>query len=104
MNPLRLLPFLAAGFSPLLAAELPELRMRAQTIDAAIQIGYGLARDGETNKSGVPKKFLVLSLLFDMSATYLPGALSVISPLFRSFARRARKKGIEQRLIEKYCG
>ncbi|MDP3072757.1 MAG: FG-GAP and VCBS repeat-containing protein [Opitutaceae bacterium] len=35
-----LLPFLA---SPLLAAELPTLRLRPQTIDPAIQIGYGLA-------------------------------------------------------------
>jgi hypothetical protein len=37
---LSLLPCLAL---PLAAAELPVLRMRAQTIDPAIQIGYGLA-------------------------------------------------------------
>src|SRR3954467_2669636 len=45
MNLLRGSSLLAAGFllPSLVAADLPALRMRPQTIDSAIQIGYGLA-------------------------------------------------------------
>lgn len=39
----RFLGFLCVATCPLAAAELPALKMRAQTIDPAIQIGYGLA-------------------------------------------------------------
>ena len=44
MNSLRVLALIALTACPLVpAAEPPPLRVRAQTIDAAIQIGYGLA-------------------------------------------------------------
>lgn len=43
MDSLRILPVLCALALPAGAAELPVLKVRPQTIDAAIQIGYGLA-------------------------------------------------------------
>lgn len=43
MNVSRLFCLVGLAAWPVFAAELPTLRMRAQTIDPAIQIGYGLA-------------------------------------------------------------
>lgn len=33
----------------------------------------------------------------------VPGVMSLLMPVFRLLAARARKKGIEQELISKYC-
>lgn len=80
-----------------------ELRPGHPGFEKSIQIGYGLARDGKTNKKGIPKSFLQLGLLFDLSGTCLPGFLSLISPIFRRVAHRARKKGIHKVLEARYC-
>ena len=37
-----------------------------------IWITYGLARDGETIRGGIPRNPLQLALLFEISETYLP--------------------------------
>lgn len=66
-------------------------------------IGYGLAEDGLTNKQGIPKKIDHLALLLDMSESNFPGWLSLIQPFLRRKAQKARRKGLEKYLIEKYC-
>jgi mannose-6-phosphate isomerase-like protein (cupin superfamily) len=67
-----------------------------------LSIGYGLAADGLTTNKGIPKKFAHLALLLDLTDTRLPGMLSLLNPIIKSSARRARKKGIDKQLIEKY--
>lgn len=65
-------------------------------------IGYGLASDGLTNKNGIPKKLDHLACLLDLSDTRLPGFLSLITPYLLRRAARARKRGVEKQLLEKY--
>ena len=67
-----------------------------------LAIGYGLANDGLTSKKGIPKKFAHLALLLDLTDTRLPGLLTLFNPIIKSSARRARKKGIDKKLIQKY--
>ena len=70
--------------------------------EKGIAIAYGLAADGRTNRKGIPKSFTHLSLLVMLSDTIPAGILSLMMPLFRLFAKRARNKGIENELLEKY--
>lgn len=74
-----------------------------QGFENAIRIGYGLARDGKTDRKGTPKNLLALALLMDMSDTYMSGVLALLSPVFRLLAARARRNGLEQQLMETYC-
>jgi quercetin dioxygenase-like cupin family protein len=67
-----------------------------------LSIGYGLASDGLTSKKGIPKKFAHLALLLDLTDTRLPGLLSLLNPVIKRGARRARQKGIDKELIERY--
>jgi quercetin dioxygenase-like cupin family protein len=67
-----------------------------------LSIGYGLAGDGLTSSKGIPKKFAHLALLLDLTDTRLPGLLSLFNPIIKSSARRARKKGIDKQLLERY--
>jgi mannose-6-phosphate isomerase-like protein (cupin superfamily) len=67
-----------------------------------LAIGYGLAADGKTNKTGVPKSLTHLSLLIDLTDTKPTGLFSIFFPLFKKLALKARKSGTEQKLLEKY--
>ncbi len=55
------------------------------------------------NKQGLPKSLVHMALLVDLSDTGVPGFFSVIAPLLRMIAKRARRNGIERNLIERYC-
>ncbi|HEX2532196.1 MAG TPA: hypothetical protein VHK69_00595, partial [Chitinophagaceae bacterium] len=72
-------------------------------IENAPQIAYGLAVDGFADKKGNPKNLGVAALLMEMCNSYPVGFLSLVSPLLSMLAHRARKRGLEQLLIEKYC-
>jgi mannose-6-phosphate isomerase-like protein (cupin superfamily) len=67
-----------------------------------IAILYGLAADGKTNKKGVPRSLTHLALFFSLADTIPTGGLSLLAPLFRWLAARARKRGVERELLEKY--
>lgn len=69
----------------------------------ALFILYGLAGDGLTDQKGVPKKLEHLAVVSEISEMYLPGKFKLAQPLLSFIARRARKKGVEQGLIDKYC-
>jgi quercetin dioxygenase-like cupin family protein len=71
-------------------------------VERSLQIGYGLARDGQTNAKGMPKSLLTMAWLFAISETSLPGRMSMFEPLLRWQARRAVKKGLDKRLIAQY--
>jgi quercetin dioxygenase-like cupin family protein len=72
-------------------------------IENAMRIAYGLARDARTNKKGIPKSIYESALLMEMSNSYPSGIASVIKPMLSLLARRARKKGIERSLLDRYC-
>jgi quercetin dioxygenase-like cupin family protein len=71
--------------------------------EKALMIGYGLAKDGLTNKKGIPKKFSHLALLIVLSGAQVPGLFKMIDPLFKWVAKRADKKGELQELVNQYC-
>ena len=80
-----------------------ELRTGHAGFEKAIKIAYGLATDGLTNKKGIPTNLYHLAVLSSFSGTNTAGFMSVILPLMKWLAKLARKKGIEQQLIKKYC-
>jgi len=55
------------------------------------------------NKQGVPTSIVHLALLVELADTGVPGFFSMIAPLMRVIAQRARRKGVERELIERYC-
>jgi quercetin dioxygenase-like cupin family protein len=82
---------------------LVELRPGSTGFEQALQIAYGLATDGKANKQGLPKNIYHLAVVFVLGEGRVPGVMSLLMPLFRLLAARARKKGIEQELLSKYC-
>ena len=79
-----------------------ELRPASRGFEQSLQIGYGLARDGQVKKNGFPKDKLALAWLFDISESNLPGWMSIFEFILRKQAKKAREKGIDKALTEKY--
>lgn len=79
-----------------------ELRPASKGFEQSLQIGYGLARDGQTDKKGFPNDRLVLAWLFDISESNLPGWMSVLEFILRRQAKKAKARGVDKILIEKY--
>jgi len=68
-----------------------------------IKIFYGLASDGYSDKNGKPKSFAHLAVALVMSDSNAPGWMSLLSPLLRGAAKRAKKDGTEKWLLDRYC-
>jgi quercetin dioxygenase-like cupin family protein len=79
-----------------------ELRPASRGFEQSLQIGYGLAREGEVRSNGFPKDKLALAWLFDISESNLPGWMSIFEFILRKQAKKAREKGIDKKLVEKY--
>ncbi|MFZ5553268.1 MAG: cupin domain-containing protein [Bacteroidota bacterium] len=79
-----------------------ELNPGSKGFEMALQIGYGLARDGQTDKKGFPKDKYALAWLFSISESNLPGLLSLIEPVLRKRARKAIEKGMDKELTGRY--
>ena len=79
-----------------------ELRPASKGFEQSLQIGYGLANDGLCKPNGFPKDKLALAWLFDISESNLPGWMSIFEFILRKQARKARQKGIDRQLLEKY--
>lgn len=79
-----------------------ELRPASRGFEESLQIGYGLARDGECKHNGFPKNKLALAWLFDISESNLPGWMSLFEFILRKRAKKARMKGIDMQLKKKY--
>jgi mannose-6-phosphate isomerase-like protein (cupin superfamily) len=73
-----------------------------QGFEKGIAIAYGLATDGKSSKKGVPKSISHLALIMMLTDTHPAGVLGWLKPLFRSLANRAKRKGVEKELLEKY--
>jgi quercetin dioxygenase-like cupin family protein len=81
---------------------LVELRPASRGFEQSLQIGYGLASDGLCKLNGFPKDKLALAWLFDISESNLPGWMSMFEFVLRKQAKKARQKGIDKKLLEKY--
>ena len=79
-----------------------ELNPASKGFEQSLQVGYGLARDGQTNAKGLPKDRLALAWLFEISESNLPGWMSIFGFILRRQARKAKQKGIDKLLTEKY--
>jgi len=80
-----------------------ELRPASRGFEQSLQIGYGLANDGLCKPNGFPKDKLALAWLFDISESNLPGWMSIFEFILRKQAKKARQKGIDKQLLEKYA-
>lgn len=72
-------------------------------MEQILQIVYGLAADGKTNQRGIPTNLYHLAVILTLGDTGITGPLGLLRPVFGLLAARARKLGIEQELIQRYC-
>jgi len=79
-----------------------ELLPASRGFEQSLQIGYGLAGDGLCHKNGFPKDRLALAWLFMISESNLPGWRSIFEFILRGQAARAKRKGIDIKLTERY--
>jgi len=68
-----------------------------------IKILYGLASDGLSDKKGKPNKFAHLAVALALSDSNASGWMSLLSPIIKRVARRAKKNGTEKWLLDTYC-
>lgn len=81
---------------------LVEFRPGVPGFERALMVGYGLARDGRTLSDGTPKNPYHMALLLEWSEVRVPGFFTVVEPLMRLLAKRARRKGIDRELEARY--
>lgn len=79
-----------------------ELRPGSSGFEKALRVAYGLASDGLSNSKGLPKNLYHTALLFEWGEGRMPGLLGVLEPVFRLLAKRARRKGIDRELEDRY--
>ncbi len=84
------------------ATFLVEFRPGHGGFEKALKVAYGLAADGRSNSKGLPKNLYHTALLFEWGEGRMPGIFTVIEPLFRILAQRARRKGIDRELEARY--
>ena len=70
--------------------------------EESLQIAYGLARDGKTNKTGMPVKIDHLGVLLALSESKLPGWQGIFEKGLLWIGKKADKKGITKSLREQY--
>ena len=68
-----------------------------------LRILYGLAADGLTDKHSRPKSIKHAAILLNMSEAKIAGPLTLMSPILKRMAKKAKANGEQQRLIDKYC-
>ncbi len=67
-----------------------------------LRVLFGLARDGEVRRNGVPKRFSDVGLLIDLDPSLLAGMLRLVAPLARWSARRASGRLRADELLSRY--
>jgi quercetin dioxygenase-like cupin family protein len=70
--------------------------------EESLQIAYGLARDGKTDKSGTPRKIDHLGVLLALSESKLPGWQGLLESVLLWIGKRADKKGVTALLRKEY--
>lgn len=68
----------------------------AQPFESTVRTFFGMARDGKTNKKGVPTNIWELALAHELSGSYMTGMpLFLQRKIFGILARIARRKGYD---------
>ena len=80
-----------------------KLRPGHTGFENSLRILYGLAGDGLTNNKSIPKRLKHAAIIVCMSDMNVPGFLTLIYPLLKRMANKAKANGEEQKLIDKYC-
>lgn len=81
---------------------LVELRPASEGFEHCIAYAYGLADDGLTTSSGVPKRPADLAMLAYWGDTYIPGPVGMVMRLLRGWGGSLIRKGRDQGRIAKY--
>jgi mannose-6-phosphate isomerase-like protein (cupin superfamily) len=68
-----------------------------------LRILYGLAADGLTDNKSRPKSIKNAAILLGMADAKMTGLLTLMSPILKRVAQKAKANGEEQKLIDKYC-
>lgn len=68
----------------------------------AMNIYYGLKKEGQVSKSGVPKKLSDLALFIKLNNSKMPGLGSLVGGLLNLIANRAIKNGRLETLRNRY--
>lgn len=71
--------------------------------ELASQILLGLAKDGHTNRNGIPKRFSDLALFIYLNNTKMTGGMKIIEPILTFIAKVAIKRGRLKVLEDAYC-
>ena len=74
-----------------------------KNLENALFILKGLANDGLSSASGIPKKLSDLALFIYLSNSRMVGLQKIAEPFFNYLATRAIKKGSLKELELKYC-
>jgi quercetin dioxygenase-like cupin family protein len=80
-----------------------ELRPASVGFERSIRAAFGLARDGQCRKNGLPKKLVHLALLAKWGEGMVPWPMSILVKALNKKAEKAEQNGIAQELIDKYC-
>jgi len=83
---------------------LVKIEPASQNFEAFLAIMYGLARDGSTNKKGIPKSLWHIGVVSAISETY-PSKwhpLHWFAFLFKWLNKKAIQKGVKEELYQKY--
>lgn len=68
----------------------------ARRFERSMRAAFGLARDGRTNREGVPKNVWELALLYELSESYVVGMpLFLQRGIFGALAAIARRRGYD---------
>ena len=57
----------------------------------------------QASRDGSPRNPYRMALTLEWANTRLPGIFRLVEPLLRFLAKRARRKGIDKELEERYC-
>ena len=68
-----------------------------------LRIIYDLAEDGLTNKKSIPTSLKHTAIIVCMSDMNVPGLLTLLYPILKRVANKAKANGEEKKLIDKYC-
>lgn len=79
-----------------------ELRPGHRGFERTIQVGYGLAADGQVRKDGTPKSPTHLALMSVWGDMQIVGPLAALNPLLALLVRRAERNGTARELAQRY--
>jgi len=80
-----------------------EIKPGHEGFENSLRILYGMAADGLTDKKGIPKSIQHKAIVAIMADMNIPGFFTLIFPLLKRIAKKAKASGYEQQLVDRYC-